>query len=150
MGVNVYAKNIGAKSFDRNWWWWRPLWEYTQHIGGDLVAHVDGGTNSGYGLDANKSCDLADLLDASLKDGTFSAWVIKRNDRLANLPQETCHVCKGTGNTVKYGDDEFTQCTICKGTAKVPAWETNYPSPDSDDIAEWVKFLRFSGGFSIC
>jgi len=153
MGVSVYsvsATSPEGSSFHRNWWWWRPLWEYTQSVAGDLVANVNGDYNNGEGLDLEGSEKLAQVLFAHYASGHAKTWHEERLARLATLPKETCHVCDGNGVTLKtLPKKELSECSICKGEGMVANSQNNY-SFDPEDVREFAEFLKACGGFRIC
>jgi hypothetical protein len=172
MGMDVYGKKPTDKVgeyFRRNVWGWHPLWDYVQNIHPEIAGLVkDGHSNSGYGLKADKSIELADLLRADLESGVVDEYIKERGQRLADLPRPDCDYCGATGiRTDAVGVErkmpeyvlEPAQaillgrsvgwCNGCQGEGKTSAWETNY-SLDREDIEEFSQFLAKCGGFKIC
>lgn len=171
MGMDVYGKaptSETGKYFRRNVWGWRPLWNYCEDNHHDIVAGVDGHSNSGDGLDADGAIALGKALLADVDSGAAQAYVDARNATIAQLPRAECTLCNGTGIR---GDEvgmqhgmpirtlDVTQqvvlgrihgwCNGCDGMGDKENWEASY-FLDLDDVAEFAEFLLDSGGFEIC
>jgi hypothetical protein len=58
------------------------------------------------------------------------------------LPEEFCDVCNGMR---KRGD---MVCNMCDGKGKCKPWDAKYPF-DTENVREFVTFLKGSGGFVI-
>jgi hypothetical protein len=54
-------------------------------------------SNDGDGLDATGAVRLVERLQQLLVDGSVAAYVKRRDAALAQLPDETCGCCDGTG-----------------------------------------------------
>jgi hypothetical protein len=170
MGVNVYDRKKNSDlSFDRNWWYWRPLWAYVQEVAGDLVANIDGDYNSGEGFEnAEQSKELAKKLRASVDSGYALAWQNKRQAELDQIPNLPCEVCHATGirtdavgvhygmpwqelnaeNAEKFGRPRG-YCNGCQGSGEKEPSEKWYVF-DAEDVAEFAEFLENCEGFQIC
>ena len=67
--------------FRANVWWWRRIWIFTCEICKDILDEEDieaGDSNSGYEITAHKAVKIAELLQASIDDGTaaeYEEWV---------------------------------------------------------------------------
>lgn len=172
MGMDVYGKNptneVGAY-FRRNVWGWHPLWEYCESLHAETVSSVvEGHSNSGDGLGAEGSAELAKLLRQDLLDGTAESFIVSRNRYLSELERPACELCSGTGIRSdeigvenKMPEKELSPemamltgrthgwCNACSGEGKRDAWETNY-FLELDDLKEFADFLENCGGFEIC
>lgn len=155
MGMDVFGKEPQDKTgeyFRNNVWWWRPLWHYCELVAPDVIpADNLGGTNDGWGLDAEGSVALADLLQKQIDAGGCAEHAAERDKQLKALPDEPCRICEGTGQRAEApeagpGDQP---CNGCKGTGKTRPWDCAYPF-DVDNVEGFVKFLRTCGGFEIC
>ena len=68
------------------------------------------------------------------------------NKELADLPNEECSLCKGTGKR----DDEIIKgnCNGCEGKGNRRPWNTSY-NFEHKNVEEFVAFLAESGGIKI-
>ncbi len=172
MGMDVYGKNptneVG-EYFRRNVWGWHPLWDYVEDNHpeiAELVEHAH--SNSGDGLDAEKSVLLSKLLMDDYNSGKVAEYVAERNKALSELPFEDCKICEGTGiRTDALGKEHNWHekelepdiviivgrtkgsCNACSGIGKRENWATNYYL-EPDDVKEFSEFLAECGGFEIC
>ena len=153
MGFDLYGiKAISKKGeyFRNNVWWWRPLWVYVCEACSDILTEEDmnaGHFNDGYKIDAEKSRRIAARLGALIKEKKVLQYSDEYNSELESLPDEKCDLCKSTGERHdKYVDG---QCNVCAGRGKVRPSDTWYPFK-VENIKEFAKFCRASGGFEIC
>ena len=94
-----------------------------------------------------KKCDvIVERLEGLLKDGSVKTFQDTRQKQLDKLPMEKCDVCDGSG----VRNDKIIQgeCNGCGGTGKREPWAKSYPF-DVDNVEEFVKFVKDSGGFQI-
>lgn len=158
MGMDVYGKaptSEEGRYFRNNVWWWRPLAEY---IVEKHPAIASGCTrwqsNDGDGLNAEDAVTLADALSADLSCGLVATYEAERTVELAALPRETCTICDGTGTRtdeigVTLGYAARGTCNGCDGIGDREPWAAAYPF-NIENVAEFAKFARASGGFAIC
>jgi hypothetical protein len=148
---NAPISNQGV-SFVRTVWDWHPLWKYCEKTAPDIIPSGNlGYFNDGWGLGKKASLALADRLAAALASGETRAYEERYRARLETLPPEVCTTCGGTGhraNPSKRGSGS-QHCNVCRGTGKVPDFETNYPFT-AETVREFEAFLRDCGGFRIC
>jgi hypothetical protein len=170
MGMDVYGRKPTAEVgeyFRRNVWGWRPLADLCI----DLAPAITAGcqhwhSNDGDGLDATLALSLACELRAALADGRAASYVATRDTALKALPDETCHICGGTGvRTDKLGREmgQHTRrinepshprhgkkgwCNGCDGRGTTRPSATWYYL-DVSDVAEFTAFLEACGGFEI-
>lgn len=152
MGMDLHgldAKSEAGTYFRNNCWWWRPLWSYVESVARPVLLEEQwsgGCYNDGTEVSAEQALSIADLLDAALKSGAVEMEERKYKDELDRLPDEKCKYCKGTGTRkdmrVKNG------CNVCLGKGKHRPMETQYPF-GQDNVKEFSKFCRESGGFTI-
>lgn len=166
MGMDVYGRT--GNYFRRNVWGWHGLAEYICSAFPRRAAPcAEWHTNSGDGLDAEQSLLLADALDDAVASGEAERYVKSRDARLAALPDETCDLCHGTGIRNddlgrRHGQVEQLisegghprrgqrgWCNGCNGIGHIRPWDTHYYL-EVDDITEFARFMRESGGFEIC
>jgi hypothetical protein len=140
--------------FRNNVWWWRPLWNYVCVACGDFLTEADqekGGYNDGRNISATKSKRIASRLRRLLKQGDVQSYADEYTKRLANIKDEECDLCEGTGYRVEppnsgAGD---VDCNGCGQTGKVKPWVANYPF-DVGNVECFAEFCEESGGFTIC
>ena len=171
MGMDVYGtkpKNETGEYFRRNVWGWRGLWDYCLDTFEIANKVGDGHSNSGDGLNAENSRQLAEQMKADIASGAAQDYITARNHKLASLERLTCEWCDGTGirtDEVGMFQDMPTRelspemamltgrthgfCNGCSGEGKKDNWETNYQF-DLEDIKEFAEFIENSGGFKIC
>jgi len=155
MGMDVYGKKPSSSKgeyFRNNVWWWRPLWQYCEHVAPELTDKVQhAGSNDGDGLGARDSKKLAKLLKVAIESGDTQKYEAEYKVKLASLPQENCDICGATGKravppTVGPGDQE---CNGCGGKGTRAPWAASYPF-SKENVVEFCVFLEECGGFSIC
>lgn len=171
MGMDVYGRRPSAEAgtyFRRNVWGWRPLADLCLTLAPEVCRPCKGWhMNDGDGLTARNAQALATALEAQLATGAIDAYVKQRDAALANLPDEPCTWCGGSGafaapavpkdvvpeKVVKavFGGlrDEAPVCGICEGKDTTRPFACNY-ALDAEDVREFAAFLKASGGFSIC
>lgn len=169
--MDVYGrapKSEKGEYFRNNVWYWRPLWDYCEHIAPTVVEGVSGHYNDGDGLDEDGAQELSRILMISLSDGTCETYEKEYNAEVAEMPNEDCDFCNKTGirtdevgvemnmPTKKLPEDKAIVlgrthgwCNGCDGMGWKPSWATNYPFTQ-DNVREFAEFLAESGGFSIC
>lgn len=170
MGMDVIGKHPVSERgeyFRNNVWWWRPLWNYCEHVAPELCADVSGHMNDGDGLDADGARRLAETLFFEIDSGRTEEYRTAYYARLSRLPRKQCEYCGGTGvRTDQVGVDngmpeqvlepemqalvgrERGWCNACQGEGKVDHWDTNYPF-EVENVREFAEFLAESGGFQI-
>jgi len=156
MGVDIFGRQPTAevgKYFCRNYWWWRPLWEYVEIEHPDLAGKVTYTyTDDGDGLDASDSLQLARLLREELADGTVAHYVKDRDEYIAALPLEPCSICDATGKRAEAVAASLGKpgepCKGCSGKGWVRSGEAWY-GLCVRDIEEFAEFLAASGGFDL-
>lgn len=166
MGMDVYGKEPSSEVgsyFRNNVWWWRPLWNYCEHLAPELIPEDNlGHSNDGWGLDAEGARALAEKLREELDSGRCQAYAECYQRHHDALPSEPCELCHGTGIRsdaigLAHGFPErlnpHTQkkgwCNGCDGLGTVRPWATRYPF-SVENVAEFITFLAASGGFEIC
>jgi hypothetical protein len=171
MGMDVYGNKDGAY-FRRNIWGWRPLAELVCRLEPELTAGCTHWfCNSGDGLKARASRELAKSLQAQIASGRVGRLVAARDKALAALVDEQCKWCAGTGvrtdatgiadglPTRVIGPDtgakpdhprfgETGWCNCCDGRGSNRPSATNYPLTVKD-VREFAEFLADCGGFAI-
>jgi hypothetical protein len=172
MGMDVYGKKPttdAGQYFRRSVWGWRPLWQYVENVHPEIAGLVkDGHSNSGHGLNGEKSAELASHLRTDITNGVVAEYVTARNQILAELPRDVCKFCNGSGIRTdavgvenKMPEHQLEEavaiilgrthgwCNACRGEGMTDNFTTNY-FLDETDIAEFAEFLEGCGGFRIC
>lgn len=167
MGMDVVGRRNPDAYFRNNVWWWRPLWIYCCSVAPHICDKVNGHMNDGDGLDEEEAQALADMLEMELLSGATTEYEIEYNFELSKLPRHKCDYCGATGIRrdavgVEQGMptrplDEETQvllgrthgwCNACHGEGEVDDMGMHYPFT-TENVREFMEFLRESGGFSI-
>jgi hypothetical protein len=174
MGMDVYGKapvDETGTYFRNNIWWWRPLWDYCCYVAQDIIPTSiaeAGHCNDGVGLNAEDSKLLGEKLMLELWEGRTAEYANQYMASMADLPRETCTICKGTGiRTDEIGisngwhEKELEpevqiltgrthgSCNSCQGIGTVENFQCHYPF-NIQNVAEFAQFCIQSGGFSIC
>jgi hypothetical protein len=151
MGFDLFgrrAKSERGAYFRNNVWWWRPLAEY-------ILANVNipdeearnWQYNDGTVVSEETALHIADTLEGLIAQGHTQRYKEQYRKRRARLPLVECPICHGLGlrpdNIVK------GTCNTCAGEGKVQHWDTHYHF-DTENVKEFAKFCRDSGGFRIC
>jgi hypothetical protein len=170
MGMDVYGiepKTDAGEYFRNNVWYWRPLWNYCLSVSGDLIDGNIGHDNSGEGLDAYQAEQLAEILEDQLSKGHTLKYKQTYDAMIASIPRDVCEYCEGTGiRSDEVGVEHKMPerplevelaillgrsqgwCNACRGEGMKDSWESAYPF-EVDNVREFAKFCRDSGGFNI-
>jgi hypothetical protein len=168
MGMDIYGRNPTderGRYFRNTIDWWHPLARYLTMIAPDICApcrywHA----NEGDGLDAAGAVALADALQKEVDAGRTETYARRNTSEREMMPNEPCDACAGTGvrNHVRHrgaGENPFLHCGVghlkeggkccrCQGTGYIRPWISEYEF-STENVADFVAFLRKSGGFSI-
>jgi hypothetical protein len=176
MGMDVYGrepeKEIG-EYFRSNVWWWRPLWNYTAKMDRFYARRKNasqliskklfelGHYNDGEGLKTKKACqNLVKRLQWSIDEGLLSEY--------QKMIDESIKVAKENNAKVQKELDALKK-KVAKETGKknlaprdypqkyYVEWEIIYKKFDHNDsypfsqehVEEWIKFLKYCGGFRV-
>lgn len=171
MGMDVYGRDPSSETgeyFRNSVWGWHPLADYIiekapEHL---VVQCRHWHSNDGDGLDAEASIELADWLDDQIESGLADEYEQEYKAMLNAMPDETCQWCKGTGirNDAigqQYGmpykviheeghprKGQKGWCNACNGLGKTRPFATSYHF-SVENVREFAKFVRDSGGFEI-
>ncbi len=159
----IRADNPG-EYFRNNVWWWRKLWIFVCNACDDILSEEDmnyGNTNDNHLITEDKALAIADKLDALLEDGTVDTIQKdvmeqveagrKINKQVEKEVQELRKlVIKATGNEdivpMNYPEEWKEQYEKIRSKED---WSARYPF-HKDNVKEFSKFCRQSGGFRIC
>ncbi len=157
-----WSDNNPGTYFRNNVWWWRPLWGLVCEICDSILTPQDmeeGCMNGGHRIDVDKALDMHLLLEEGLKDGSIKNYIDDYIAHQDQLPDEECNICDGKGNRSLKGtldlewntiqDDTIQECRGCEGTGFREAFAKHYPL-NIDNVKEFSKFCKLSGGFEIC
>jgi hypothetical protein len=161
MGMDVLGIKPTTKEgeyFRNNVWSWRPLAIYIKFVAPEKLFNKcrNWQSNDGDGLDAVDSILLANVLQAEIDSGNTGKYQITYTSGLEQLPKEECPICQGTG-TRKHppmcgaGDPKTTgiKCNACDGEGFREPWAKAYAF-STENVQDFVTFLRGCGGFKIC
>lgn len=172
--VGVNPKSEVGQYFRNNVWWWRPLATYCITIAPevcDKLSPMDPDTvfeeneetvltdlwftNDGFGLTADDSKELAEILIKEISDGNAAKYQKMYERRLENMPNECCDLCDGAGTVLRevaaaVGTEKVSRdCHKCESTGEMRPFVTNYPF-SAANVLEFTAFLEDCGGFRIC
>lgn len=83
MGVDIYGIGNKEAYFRSNWWYWRPLWDYTCKNAVGVVSaeeHAKGHSNCGELLNAEQTDAVALILKELLDSGHTAVYAEHYND----------------------------------------------------------------------
>ena len=129
--MDKYEGDNPGVYFRNNVWWWRPLWSYVCNVCDDILDDGDceaGNWNDGKLISEDKSTMIAERLDSLIADGEVKKKEVSYE--ASRLEDEENNKGK------KIGDEGYK-------------WSASYPF-DADNLKEFSRFCRESGGFSIC
>jgi hypothetical protein len=125
MGMDVYGNdplNADGEYFRNNVWWWGPLWEYCHDVAPELASKVTYGfSNDGDGLDGEDSIALAAALVEAL----------------------------ASGHTLKYEENFKAEKEKESQSSNESENFKSWYCFDTNNVEEFVTFLKNCGGFSI-
>jgi len=146
---NKWEENNPGAYFRNNVWSWRPLWSYIcEEVALTILTIEDmkrGDYNDGHCINAIKANYIADRIEKLDATGELEAFEKKYKANLDALPKEKCEHCNGSG----VRDDQHVQgkCNASEGGMK-DSWAKSYPF-SADNVRDFAKFSRASGGFEI-
>lgn len=150
MGMDVYGDSPLSKDgeyFRNSCWWWRPLWDYVCNVAKlDDAAHEAGQYNDGFLVDAPTALLIAVILDNEITSGNTQEFEKEYTDKMNAIPEEECRLCHGSGRRTDMV--VANGCNGCHGKGKRPPSSTYYPF-STENVMEFAKFVRNSGGFRI-
>jgi hypothetical protein len=166
MGMDVYGTS--GNYFRNSVWGWHPLADYIVSVAPTTAAACKHWhTNSGGGLDAEGAKTLALVLQKHIDSGHTAVYERRYKEWQASLPNETCHICNGTGvRSDAIGREslqhlraipidpshprsgEIGWCNGCDGKGYNRNFKANYPF-SVENVQEFADFCRDSGGFEI-
>ena len=150
--------------FRNNVWWWRPLADFVLWLADEELGDKDREgwhNNGGHRVDEKTATIIADLLEEAIKQGAVQKMEEenkRRRDKakLHNLEIEKKHkelrkiVERHTGKKdlvpADYPEPFNSQWNDIQ---KLTNYEAHYPF-SVDNVKDFAKFCRESGGFEIC
>lgn len=152
MGFDLYGlaqKSDSGKYFRNNIWYWHPLWSYVGDVCEGVLSTSDiisGNSNSGHQITEKQALLVAKLLQETVVSGELDRYIAKRNKEHERMLDEQCDFCNGKG----IRNDSYVKgkCNACKGKGKVRPHVTEYHF-EKENVLDFIKFCRASGGFEI-
>ena len=161
---NKYQEDNQGTYFRNNVWWWRPLWQFVCEQCQEFltVADMNGGnSNDGYKITKTKSIKIAKRLSKVLA-GTFVDEVDREHSLRAakakvdneQLKEQMDAIHKEVnknhvGNSIVPANYPKPYYKKWKKLQDAHNWDGDYPF-DKENIENFAKFCRDSGGFEIC
>jgi hypothetical protein len=157
MGFDVFGhapRSERGKYFGNTIWWWCPLANYCQHVAPDVCEPCRHWySNDHDGLDDAAAIALADALNVEILAGRTLCYEKRYMDALEAAPDVLCDWCDGTGirqPVPKRGAGDPNnggfRCNACDAEGHVRPLD--YPF-STENVADFVAFLKDCGGFSI-
>ena len=170
-----FEENNPGVYFRNNVWFWRPLWDFVIDVCEDYLSdeEIHGGfTNDGVEISEETAILIANKLDNALDNGyaismaeaydeknavakAHNAEIEEKLEKLKrtvdafyknNKNHEKYDAYKENPAPVNYPEDLFA---IYKNISDSRDWNSNYPF-SIENIHNFSKFCRQSGGFQIC
>ena len=147
--MNKFEEDNPGYYFRNNVWFWRPLWSYIcEEVAPNILTDEDkvrGEYNDSHLINAVKAIYIADKIDELDAAGELEAFEERYKTSQEALPKETCDICNGSG----VRNDEYVKgkCNACEDGMR-ESWTKSYPF-ETDNVREFAKFARASGGFEI-
>tara|TARA_R110002020_G_scaffold43_1_gene287 strand:+ start:1076 stop:1609 length:534 start_codon:yes stop_codon:yes gene_type:complete len=176
MGMDVYGRapeKEWGEYFRSNVWWWRPLWNYTAEIdrfyaeqknAHQLISEKlfeSGHCNDGEGLETEEDCrDLVKRLQWSIDEGLLAEYQKEIDESIKVAKENNAKVEKELDALKKKvakvtGEKDLAPKDYPEDLNE--EWHAIYSKRDSRDsypfsqehVEEWIKFLKYCGGFQI-
>lgn len=171
MGMDIYGKDPtteNGKYFRNSIWAWHPLASYIVENHKDLSSGCKSWhTNEGAGLNAEDSRALSEKLLEDVASGVAKAYMLAKHKDIADMAEESCKICEGTGiriDAIGSVDGQPTRelsesmalklgrakgwCNGCDGVGTKPTFKSFYVF-SLENVTEFAEFLKDSGGFMI-
>ena len=155
-------ENVGFY-FRNNVWWWRPLASYVVGLVGDVLTNEEKERfhdNSGVEINQEKALLIADKLQEQIKNGAVKTherlWEADRkkaeehNKKLDEQQKELAKLVeKKVGKSLAPKDYPKAFLDMWQSIQKENIFQANYPFSE-ENVKDFIKFCRASGGFKIC
>jgi len=147
--ISKFENDHPGYYFRNNVWWWRPLWSYVcDYVAPDILSNEDkerGTYNDHHHITAIKANYIAEKIEENHASGKLQEFADWYQVSLDNLPKEKCDICDGSG----VRNDQYVKgkCNACEDGMK-DSFAKSYPF-DIDNVIEFGKFCKASGGFEI-
>jgi hypothetical protein len=133
-----------GEHFHNNGWWWRLMAEYCNTVAPEICAPCRYWYSNGCdGLDAAAAVALAEALQEEVDSGRTERFARERG-LLMPGPDE-CGFC---GSDLPFGPPRIARDLKERGITYVRPGKSRYPF-STENVVNFIAFLRESGGFSI-
>jgi len=153
-----------GRHFRNNVWWWRPLWNYVCEQCQDFLTVKDmsgGGSNDGHKISNTKALKISKRLSKLIAEGLvdeedrrMSLLIAKARASNQEIKEQMDDINKEVnknhvGNSIVPANYPEPYYTNWKTLQSQHDWDGDYPF-DKDNIKNFAKFCKESGGFEIC
>ena len=162
--LNDYEDKVPGHYFRNNVWYWRPLWQFVMSSCDDILTDEDceeGSSNGGHEISEDKALAIADKIDELDKNGTIDFYS-KRVEEIRKKGEKHNKKIEVKKETLrKKVNSHMESDKIVPAHYPEPYksmwdklqdqedWGAHYPF-DADNVREFGKFCKESGGFEIC
>jgi len=162
--MNKYEDVNPGAYFRNNVWWWRPLWSFVCEHCWDLLDDKDmdcGNYNDGHVITKSKAIAIAKRLEDVIETEETKLWIQEHMDNLEQAKRNNKQVEAELQELKKIVEVETDNPDIYpaiypdkykKKYDEIYAkrdWASSYPF-HKDNVINFIKFAKQSGGFSIC
>ena len=162
--LNKYEDKVPGHYFRNNVWYWRPLWSFIVTVCDDILNEEDcekGSNNDGHEISEEKALAIADRIDDINESGAIDLFAEnveeirkegEKHNKKLEVKKETLrkrvHTYMDSDKIVPAHYPEPYKA-MWKKLQDQEDWDAHYPF-DADNVREFGKFCKESGGFEIC
>ena len=162
--MTKYENAYPGAYFRNNVWWWRPLWSFVCEHCEDILTLEDmngGCFNDSHLISKRKAEAIAVRLEDVIETEETKAWIQEHMDNLEQAKRNNKQVDAELEELkkiveVKTGNSDIYPAIYPDKYKKKydeiynkRDWASSYPF-HKDNVIEFIKFAKQSGGFTIC
>ena len=162
--VEKFEEENPGYYFRNNVWWWRPLADFVLWLADEEFTEEERSRwhdNGGYRVDEKKAKVIAELLEASIDEGIAKRMEDENKRKMKKAKLDNLEVQKKHDELQmivkqKTGKDNLVPADYPEpfnsqwnDIQKLTNYEAHYPF-SVENVKDFAKFCRESGGFEIC
>ena len=162
--VEKFEKENPGYYFRNNVWWWRPLADFVLWLADEELSDKDREgwhSNGGHRVDEKTAKVIAELLEASIDEGIAKRYQDATDDKMKKAQAHNKEIEKKHKELRKIVERHTGKKDLVPNDypepfnsqwndiQKLTNYEAHYPF-SVENVKDFAKFCRESGGFEIC